>query len=233
MKTAEELGLGDAQLEAYSGMTICGRDLWKDKAALVIGLRRFGGIFCRNAVKSLSYIKDDLEDIGIGSTCIGFEVLPRESCGFTPAFWPDEIYEDVHQDFFKAVMHANVKKGLAGLLNTLHLRPWSSKAKHHEGEDDTDEVDSSNILACLLLVGQDGHIGYFKVIKNYREFPKHSDIIHAAQELVRHHGRDTVRGPSKDIQRRSSELRKSFDKLRRSLDGGRRQSDDKTVQVSS
>jgi len=105
-------------------------DFWADKTAVIIFLRRFGCLFCRQSAAEISKLMplfqaNDIRLVGIGLEELGVEEFVKGE------YFAGELYVDSKKTTFAALGYK--KYNICTIIMSLFTRSaWSALAKVHK-----------------------------------------------------------------------------------------------------
>ncbi|KAI4314035.1 hypothetical protein L6164_026978 [Bauhinia variegata] len=183
-KLTPEYKIGKEPLVKTKTPPMKASDLWRDKPAIILCLRRPGCIMCRAEAHQLYSRKPIFDALGVQLFAILHEHIESEVKDFWPRYWGGVVVYDQNRDFFKALGGGKLhkEKFLSGfLLNPRALANYK-RAKsmglqyNFKGEGE--------IKGGLFIIGSGrSGIAYQFIERNFGDWAPLAEVIEICTQL--------------------------------------------------
>ncbi|KAG0334431.1 hypothetical protein BG000_008334 [Podila horticola] len=174
-KDIKDISLVDF-LDVETEQTVVAHDIWKDKATVVIVIRRPGCQFCREEAQIFDEYRSTIEEsMSMKMVCIVHE--KEGSDIFQKEFWHGKVYHDPTKAFYKALGGGHLRTGGWGQL----IRPsfWVNFVRNkRSGVKGNFEGDGS-ILGGLYIV----HAGDQGIEKVWGDIASAQKVLEACSRV--------------------------------------------------
>jgi peroxiredoxin len=166
--------LGDATVLAPEGGSVRLGDLWSDRPAVLVWLRHFGCLFCKEQTAEFRARNEDIESAGARLAFVG-NGGRRHALGFRDEFCPDcTLLTDPKLTTYKLI------GARGGLVNTLGPQAWGAGIRAFLGGARQQKTQGHPFQQGGVLVITPGDtIAYAYLSKAAGDHPRVDDVIAA------------------------------------------------------
>ncbi|GJZ48927.1 putative U-box domain-containing protein 42 [Tanacetum coccineum] len=159
-------------------------DMWRDKPALLLCIRRPGCIMCRAEAHKLYSKKPIFDSLGINLFAVLHEHIESEVRDFWPRYWGGVVLLDKNMDFFKALGGGSLLKDkfISGFLFNPRARANYKRAKDMGIEQNF--KGEGEIKGGLFVMGKGrSGVAYQFIERNFGDWAPLSEIIEIGTRL--------------------------------------------------
>ncbi|KAG0081198.1 hypothetical protein BGZ93_002494 [Podila epicladia] len=179
-KDIKDISLVDF-LDVPAEQVVVAHDIWKDKATVVIVIRRPGCQFCREEAKIFDGHRSTIEQsMGMKMVCIVHE--KEGSDIFQKEFWHGKVYHDPTKGFYKALGGGRLRVGGWGQL----IRPsfWVNLVRNkRSGVKGNFEGDGSILGGLYIVHAGDQGIAYEHIEKVWGDIASAPKVLEACSRV--------------------------------------------------
>ncbi|KAG0323677.1 hypothetical protein BGZ99_002617 [Dissophora globulifera] len=162
--------------------TVPAHELWKDKPAVVIVIRRPGCQFCREEARIFHENRETIEQNmqGMNMFCIVHE--KEGSDVFKNEFWKGKVYFDSEKAFYKALGGGQLRTG--GWEQLIKPAFWGNFFRNkRSGVKGNFEGDGKILGGLLLVKANDGGIAYEHIEKVWGDIAHPDQVLEACSRV--------------------------------------------------
>ncbi|CAN1779915.1 Peroxiredoxin-like 2A [Linum perenne] len=183
-KLTPEYKIGMARLLKTKAPPMKVSELWRDKPAIFLCVRRPGCIMCRAEAHQLYAKKPIFDSMGIQLFAVLLEHIESEVQEFWPSYWGGMVLYDHSMDFFKALGGGSLLKDkfISGFLFNPRAISNNKRAKAMGLEQNF--KGEGEIKGGLLIVGRKkSGIAYQFVERNFGDWAPIAEVIGICNQL--------------------------------------------------
>ncbi|CAL1381220.1 unnamed protein product [Linum trigynum] len=183
-KLTPEYKIGMERLLKTKGPPMKASELWRDKPAVILCIRRPGCIMCRAEAHQLYARKPLFDAMGVQLYAVLHEHIESEVQDFWPRYWGGVVLFDRGMDFFKALGGGNLLKDkfISGFL--FNPRAIANYRRAKSLGLDQNFTGEGEIKGGLFIVGRKrSGIAYQFVERNFGDWAPMAEVIEICREL--------------------------------------------------
>jgi len=182
--------LEDIVLQDHEGVPVRLGDTWKDRPAVLVFVRHYGCVFCRDQAVQLHKLRDDFEAAGVNLVMIG-QGTPEMAASFRRAQGVDvtvlvdpdrRIYAMVGAKLGTLGELVGPRQILATLRATVASRIGQGGVAVHQGRI----IGHAAQLGGVLVVAPDGSLRYVHLSEHSSDYPPAREVLAAARAIRPH-----------------------------------------------
>lgn len=179
--------LEDVVLQDHEGRPIRLGDVWGDRPAVLVFIRHYGCVFCRDQAVKLHRLRDDFESSGVRLVIIGHGT-PAMAASFRRSQGVDipvlvdpdrRVYEAVGAKLATLPELIGPRQILAGLRAAIGSRLRQGDIVVHQGRI----IGNAAQLGGVLVVTPDGAVRYSHLAEDASDYPPAREVLAAARAV--------------------------------------------------
>ncbi|TKY69491.1 PRX-like2 domain-containing protein [Spatholobus suberectus] len=183
-KLTPEYKIGMEPLVKTKAPPLKASELWRDKPAVFLCLRRPGCIMCRAEAHQLYSRKPLFDALGVQLFAVLHEQIESEVKDFWPRYWGGVVLLDRGRDFFKALGGGKLlkEKFLSGFL--LNPRALSNYKRAKAMDIDYNFKGEGEIKGGLFIIGRGkSGIAYQFIERNFGDWAPLAEVIEICTQM--------------------------------------------------
>jgi peroxiredoxin len=182
--------LEDVVLQDHEGVPVRLADIWKDRPAVLVFMRHYGCVFCRDQAVQLHKLRDEFEEAGVRLVVIGHGT-PEMAAAFRRAQGVDlpvlvdpdrRVYETIGAKVATLDELIGPRQILAGLLAAVSSRTRQGSIAVHQGRI----IGHAAQLGGVLVVAPDSSLRYVYLADHASDYPPAREVLAAARAIRPH-----------------------------------------------